>query len=94
MPPSPWTVSSCVCWQEGGLILRAQADPGRSLVVLFDSGLSPGLLGVWYFCLSQLLGIAFPSSRTLGGGCAHPGNGATVGNLDSWVAAGGPSPTL
>lgn len=35
--PLPWAVSSCVCWQEGGLILRAQADPGRSLVVLFDS---------------------------------------------------------
>lgn len=30
--------------------------------------------GVWCFCLSQLLGMAFPSSRTLGQDCVHPGN--------------------
>lgn len=30
--------------------------------------------GVWCFCLSQLLGMAFPSSWTLGQDCVHPGN--------------------
>lgn len=62
--------------------LRAQADPGR-ILALFDSGLVSGAsLGcVWHFCPSQLLGIAFPSSRTLGGGRVHPGNRAMVGIL-------------
>ena len=60
------------------MILRAQAGPEGAWFSLIQR-LSLGLLGVWYFSLSQLLGIAFPSSRTLGGGCAHPGNSAAVG---------------
>lgn len=73
------------------MILRAQAEPEGAWFSLIRR-LSPGLLGVWYFSLSPLLGIAFPSSRTLGGGCAHPGNIATVGILIPGELLGAPPP--
>lgn len=58
MPPSSWAVSSCVWWQEGGLILGAQADPGRSLL-LFDSGPVSGAPGGVVFLSEPAPGNCF-----------------------------------